>query len=65
MVRSLVLHNFTDQQRFNSEEDAVHFAEKQGWEYYVQRPNVQKFVTKSYANNYNYSAKKLRIHHTK
>ena len=35
--------------RFNTEEDAVHFAEKQGWEYYVQRPNVQKFVPKSYA----------------
>ncbi|GAA5906457.1 hypothetical protein JCM8208_004666 [Rhodotorula glutinis] len=51
--------------KFNTEEDAVHFAEKQGWEYYVQRPNVQKFVPKSYANNYDYTSKPLRIHHTK
>ncbi|GAA6033828.1 hypothetical protein JCM8097_000362 [Rhodosporidiobolus ruineniae] len=51
--------------KFNSRDDAIHFCEKQGWEFYVQEPNVQKFVTKSYAHNYNYSSKKLRIHHTK
>ncbi|BGO93442.1 hypothetical protein NBRC10512_004665 [Rhodotorula toruloides] len=51
--------------KFNSKEDAVAFAEKQGWEYYCQEPQVQKFVPKSYANNYGYTAKKLRIHHTK
>ncbi|GAA6014401.1 hypothetical protein JCM10207_005448 [Rhodosporidiobolus poonsookiae] len=51
--------------KFNSKTDAIHFCEKQGWEFYVQEPNVQKFVTKSYANNYGYQPKKLRIHHTK
>ncbi|GEM10307.1 NADH dehydrogenase (ubiquinone) Fe-S protein 4 [Rhodotorula toruloides] len=51
--------------QFNSKEDAIVFAEKQGWEYYCQEPQVQKFVTKSYANNYGYQPKKLRIHHTK
>ncbi|GAA5934958.1 hypothetical protein JCM10213_007908 [Rhodosporidiobolus nylandii] len=51
--------------KFNSKEDAMHFCEKQGWEFYVQEPNKQKFVPKSYAHNYNYSSVPLRIHHTK
>ncbi|GAA5893892.1 hypothetical protein JCM6882_003121 [Rhodosporidiobolus microsporus] len=48
-----------------SKEDAIHFCEKQGWEYYVQEPNVAKFVPKLYSTNYTYSPKKLRICHTK
>jgi len=35
--------------KFNSKQEAIAFCEKQGWEFYVQEPNVQKFVTKSYA----------------
>ncbi|GAA5830322.1 hypothetical protein JCM5353_007591 [Sporobolomyces roseus] len=51
--------------KFNSKQEAIAFCEKQGWEFYVQEPNVQKFVTKSYANNYKYVGKDLRICHTK
>lgn len=35
--------------KFNSKQDAIAFCEKQGWEFYVQEPNVQKFEPKSYA----------------
>lgn len=42
----LTSHNLV---QFNSKEDAVAFAEKQGWEYYCQEPQVQMFVPKSYA----------------
>lgn len=35
--------------KFNSKADAIAFCEKQGWEFYVQEPNVQKFEPKSYA----------------
>ncbi|GAA5906675.1 ETC complex I subunit [Sporobolomyces salmoneus] len=51
--------------KFDSKTDAIAFCEKQGWEFYVQEPNVQKFEPKSYANNYKYVAKDLRICHTK
>ncbi|GAA5874489.1 hypothetical protein JCM8547_007375 [Rhodosporidiobolus lusitaniae] len=51
--------------KFNSKDDAVHFCEKQGWEFYVQEPNVQKYKPKLYSTNYTYSSKPLRIHHTK
>ncbi|GAA6061853.1 hypothetical protein JCM10212_001286 [Sporobolomyces blumeae] len=51
--------------KFNSKQEAIAFCEKQGWEFYVQEPNVQKFVPKSYANNYKYVDGPLRICHTK
>lgn len=35
--------------KFNSKADAIAFCEKQGWEFYVQEPNVQKFKPKTYA----------------
>ncbi|KAG9302384.1 hypothetical protein G9A89_011434 [Geosiphon pyriformis] len=53
------------QMKFPSKEDAIHFAEKQGWDYYVQESKEPLFRVKSYANNYKYSPGKLRLIKTK
>ena len=45
---------------FKSKEDAIAFAEKQGYEYFVQEPNHRAFAPKAYANNFLYSPKKLK-----
>lgn len=50
---------------FKSREDAIAFAEKQGYEYFVQEPNERKRVPKAYANNFLYSDKKLKHIRTK
>lgn len=50
---------------FNTKEDAIRFAEKQGYEYFVQEPNERKFVPKAYANNFMHSPKKLKVIQTK
>jgi len=50
---------------FRSREDAIHFAEKQGWDYYVQPPSVKRIPPKNYAENYVYRPNKLRIAKTK
>jgi len=50
---------------FQSKEDAIAFAEKQGYEYFVQEPNERKFAPKAYANNFLYSPKKLKHIRTK
>ncbi|KAM0352488.1 hypothetical protein ACHAPU_002156 [Fusarium lateritium] len=50
---------------FGSKEDAIHFAEKQGYEYFVQEPNSRKIAPKAYANNFLYSARKLKHIRTK
>jgi NADH dehydrogenase (ubiquinone) Fe-S protein 4 len=50
---------------FNTKEDAIAFAEKQGYEYFVQEPNERKFVPKAYANNFLYSPGKLKHIRTK
>ncbi|KAI0052719.1 hypothetical protein FA95DRAFT_1483169 [Auriscalpium vulgare] len=50
---------------FKSKEDAIHFAEKQGWDYYVQPPPTKKIPPKNYAENYVYKPNKLRIARTK
>ena len=50
---------------FKSKEDAVAFAEKQGYEYFVQEPNVRHFTPKAYANNFLYSPGKLKHIRTK
>lgn len=50
---------------FKSKEDAINFAEKQGYEYFVQEPNERKFVPKAYANNFLYSPGKLKHIRTK
>ncbi|KAL8940389.1 MAG: hypothetical protein Q9211_002301 [Gyalolechia sp. 1 TL-2023] len=45
---------------FKSKEDAIQFAQKQGYEYFVQEPNERKRVPKAYANNFVYSPTKLK-----
>jgi len=50
---------------FHSKEDAIMFAEKQGYEYFVQEPNSRKITPKAYANNFLYSARKLKHIRTK
>ncbi|CAO3703774.1 unnamed protein product [Rhizopus stolonifer] len=51
--------------KFFTKEDAVRFAEKQGWKYYIQEPKTAKFVPKAYGNNFKYSPNKLRMIKTK
>ncbi|CEH15543.1 NADH:ubiquinone oxidoreductase, NDUFS4/18 kDa subunit [Ceraceosorus bombacis] len=51
--------------KFKSKDDAIHFCEKQNWPYFVQEPHAPRIPPKSYAANYAYSDKKLRIHQTK
>ncbi|KAJ5205722.1 NADH dehydrogenase ubiquinone Fe-S protein 4 mitochondrial [Penicillium cf. griseofulvum] len=51
--------------KFKSKEDAINFAQKQGYEYFVQEPNERRFVPKSYANNFVHEPKKLRHIKTK
>ncbi|KAB5540541.1 ETC complex I subunit conserved region-domain-containing protein [Coniochaeta sp. 2T2.1] len=50
---------------FASKEDAIAFAEKQGYEYFVQEPNERKVAPKAYANNFLYSPTKLKHIRTK
>ncbi|KAI9694176.1 MAG: NADH:ubiquinone oxidoreductase 21kD subunit [Bathelium mastoideum] len=50
---------------FTSKEDAVNFAEKQGYEYYVQEPNERRIIPKAYANQFVHSPKKLKQIRTK
>ncbi|KAJ1786326.1 ndufs4 NADH dehydrogenase Fe-S protein subunit [Coemansia sp. RSA 2399] len=50
---------------FSSKEDAVHFAEKQGWGYFVQDPHFRSIKPKSYKNNFVYRPGKLPFVHTK
>jgi NADH dehydrogenase (ubiquinone) Fe-S protein 4 len=50
---------------FKSKEDAIRFAEKQGYEYFVQEPNARKIAPKAYANNFLWSDKKLKHIRTK
>lgn len=50
---------------FKSREDAINFAEKQGYEYFVQEPAERKFVPKAYANNFMHTFNKLKHIRTK
>lgn len=50
---------------FKSKDDAIRFAEKQGYEYFVQEPNVRKFRPKAYADNYNHESGPLKHIKTK
>ncbi|KAF2396675.1 putative NADH-ubiquinone oxidoreductase 21 kDa subunit mitochondrial precursor [Trichodelitschia bisporula] len=54
-----------ERMEFKSKEDAINFANKQGYEYFVQEPNERRFIPKAYANNFMYSPKKLKIVRTK
>ncbi|KAK9721886.1 ndufs4 NADH dehydrogenase Fe-S protein subunit [Basidiobolus ranarum] len=51
--------------RFPEKEDAIRFAEKQGWNYVVEEPKTRKFHKKMYADNYKYTPNKLRMIKTK
>ncbi|KAK5011109.1 hypothetical protein LTR28_005654 [Elasticomyces elasticus] len=50
---------------FKTKDDAIQFAHKQGYEYFVQEPNERRFVPKAYANQFVYSVKKLKQVRTK
>lgn len=50
---------------FKSKDDAINFANKQGYEYFVQEPNERKIIPKAYANNFMHSPKKLKHIRTK
>lgn len=50
---------------FKTKEDAVAFAEKQGYEYFVQEPKERVISPKAYANNFLYSPGKLKHIRTK
>ncbi|PAV17144.1 NADH dehydrogenase Fe-S 4 [Pyrrhoderma noxium] len=50
---------------FRSKEDAIYFAEKQGWDYFVQPETVKRVPPKNYSENYVYKPNTLRIHKTK
>ncbi|TID26007.1 putative nadh-ubiquinone oxidoreductase 18 kda protein [Venturia nashicola] len=52
---------------FKTKEDAINFANKQGYEYYVQEPNERRILPKAYANNFLHvpSGKKLKHIRTK
>lgn len=50
---------------FKSRDDAIQFAMKQGYEYFVQEPNERKIVPKAYANNFVYKPKRLKVIPTK
>ncbi|KAI8320855.1 hypothetical protein GQ54DRAFT_317861 [Martensiomyces pterosporus] len=50
---------------FSTKEDAIHFAEKQGWNHFVQEPNFRTIKPKSYKNNFVYRPGKLPMVHTK
>ncbi|KAJ6029260.1 uncharacterized protein N7446_011394 [Penicillium canescens] len=51
--------------KFKSKEDAIAFAQKQGYEYFVQEPNERRFVPKAYANNFLHEPKKIKHIKTK
>ena len=51
--------------QFKSKEDAINFANKQGYEYFVQEPNKRKFVPKAYANLFTHVPGKLKVVRTK
>ncbi|KAF9576300.1 hypothetical protein EC968_009274 [Mortierella alpina] len=53
------------QMKFTSKEDAIAFADKQGWEFTVQEPNEKIVKKKVYADNFKYSPTKLRFVKTK
>lgn len=50
---------------FSTKEDAIGFAQKQGYEYFVQEPNTRNFTPKAYANQFVHSSKKLKQIRTK
>ncbi|KAF2859878.1 hypothetical protein K470DRAFT_282389 [Piedraia hortae CBS 480.64] len=50
---------------FRSKEEAIEFANKQGYEYFVQEPNERKITPKSYSAQFLHSPKPLKQVRTK
>ncbi|EJU03137.1 hypothetical protein DACRYDRAFT_21432 [Dacryopinax primogenitus] len=50
---------------FRTKEEAIHFVEKQGWDYFVQEEHVKRIPPKAYAENFVHIPGKLRIARTK
>jgi len=50
---------------FKTKEEAIRFANKQGYEYFVQEPNERKFAPKAYADQFVWSGKPLKQVRTK
>ncbi|KAH9891939.1 ETC complex I subunit conserved region-domain-containing protein [Cubamyces lactineus] len=50
---------------FRTKEDAIHFAEKQGWDYYIAATEIKRIPPKNYAENFVYKPGKLRLIRTK
>ncbi|EON60820.1 hypothetical protein W97_00029 [Coniosporium apollinis CBS 100218] len=50
---------------FRTKEEAINFANKQGYEYFVQEPNERRIIPKAYADQFVYSPKKLKNIRTK
>jgi NADH dehydrogenase (ubiquinone) Fe-S protein 4 len=50
---------------FRTKEEAIQFAQKQGYEYFVQEPNERRIVPKAYANNFVHEPRKLKHIKTK
>ena len=51
--------------KFESKEDAIKYAQEQGWAYEVKEDKQTPIRPKNYADNFLYSAKKLKIIKTK
>jgi len=50
---------------FKSKEDAILFASKQGYEYFVQEPNERRVIPKAYANQFVHIPGKMKQVRTK
>ena len=50
---------------FKTKAEAIQFAQKQGYEYFVQEPNMRRIVPKAYANNFVHQPRKIRHIRTK
>lgn len=51
--------------QFESRDDAIRFANKQGYEYFVQEPNERRIIPKAYAEQFVFNPKKLKQVRTK
>ena len=51
--------------QFDTKEDAIRFANKQGYEYFVQEPNERRVIPKVYAEQFVHQPKKLKQIRTK
>lgn len=51
--------------KFKALEDAIRFAQRQGWHYTISESNESSWKRKSYADNFTYSPDKLKLVRTK